>query len=226
MKYLVDVERLKKMYLNKLFFTKTISGDEDHYISLGNVIYEFEENIELKEIIIGNARKKAFVLTTEGFKEFFPIVVFRYAKRSDYHFGIRSLNSIMNHIEGYKWLEKMRSENKIAEHPEDLLNVWFFICGGNICIEKPENVTYLNENNFVIEPLIVNGIIENPEVNISSDENWWIINIKNPTEFAFLDISVGNSKYRFEFLYPYCHKIKIRRGSCIFFAKDEKIYCT
>jgi len=219
-KYVVDVDKIRAIYFNTL-----ISGDMEEMdsVDLKNVRYRFDD-LDIRNVEIINKKEKAFILTTDGYVEFHPVAVIQYEEETLYDGLIVSLNYIKKNIDRFKLLEKRLSE--MARYPIDIVDTIFTICSGYVCVNRIDNFETLNENNFFAEtvyPELKTKV--DKKMKISSDDTWWTFDVSKVEKPALLSIRVGKNVYRYLYVEGDCMQIKIRKGTCIFTVKDEKIYC-
>ncbi len=220
MKYLVDIEKLRTIYFNELASRKL---ENPEILELKNIVYRFDKDLELNYLSVINKDKKAYVLTTEGYVKFSPIVVIKREKEIIYDGLLASMSYIK------KMKNRMKSAmidvlNKLRYSSNIMLNSIVQICGNNVCIDKVENAKHVNISNFLAESV-------HPELKVDynlkilNDDEWITFDFSNVKKPAILSIRIDDNIYRKYFIEDDLLAIKIKRDTCFFVSEDETIFC-
>ncbi len=219
MYYYIDLEKLKIIFFNELATGRT----KGNSITVNNVWYRFNDNLEIEELGIDNENEKAFVLTTKGFIDFEPAVTIQcnYGYIENYGCEITNLNYVKNQIEEGKINKIIFYKDLEQTYLEHVL----FLCNGFVCINELENATRLSKNNFIAESTVYQNLQVDNNMKILSDDKWWIFDFSDVKTPAVLTIEVNNERYRIFYVYGGCDTVKIRKGTCMYISSDGKIFC-
>ncbi len=220
MKYLVDVEKLRTIFFNKLASGRVEGpsitlNNEGLSITLNNIEYVFDNDLEITKLRIVDRNKKAFVITTKGYVEFTPLMT----APCDKAFIV--INQFSSEILNLNYIFK-----QIKEHKTDPLKVGtVFFCNGNVCLSEANDAIYLSEKNFVGLTFTDHGEEEDRNFKILSDDMWWTFDFSEVREPSALAIKVDNKTYGFGYVPKWCKTMKIRKGSCVYMGCIGKIFC-
>ncbi len=216
--YLVDVEKLRTIYFNELASGRVkglsaVLNNEGLSITLNNVKYVFDNDLEITKLGIVDVNENAFVLTTKGYVEFTPLI--DNSCKDDFV----SINHFTSEIVNLNYIQKQLRERKTTPAKVGIV----FFCTGNVCLSEVNDALYLSEKNFVA--ITSSNQEGDKNLKVFSDDKWWILDVANLERPAVLLIKVDNDEYGFASIPWYCNTIKIRKGSCMYIGYDRRILC-
>ncbi len=121
--HVIDKAKLLVHYFYRMTFYDVTYGN---CIELQNVMYCFDENLELKEVKVFDNSKQAYILTTEGFLKWNPPYMIRLFRGKEFlRFSKYGLTPRLYYYHGIT--------------P---------ICLSYVCLEEPKNATRIEKENF------------------------------------------------------------------------------
>ncbi len=223
MYYYVDIEKVKTIFFNELASGRA----KGNSITLYNVWYRFDDNLEIEELGIVNENEKTIVPTTKGFVEveFFPDTIIKCSCRAS------ETLTVGTGIANLKYLKRRVEENEIEPVEWNnyvrggYLENTYALCSGYVCINELDDVINVLPKNFIAESTARSTTELYYYPKILPDDKWLTFDFSESKKPAVLGVKVDNEIYRLYFIDNGYNTIKIRKGTCLFIPRNGKVLC-